>query len=110
MTTTTASLAVSDLADVLRARGYRITVAIHDVFVAERDVLGVRRAMRRVVGQRNADGSLRIAFLNVRPGHVGGPLYEHEFVARDPACHDLATFAVWIATQDAKPFPPKATV
>lgn len=103
-------LAVADLAACVKARGYRITVALVDVFVAERDVVGVRRAMRRVVGQRNQDGSLRVGYLFVRPGTVGGPIYEHELVARDPACRDLATFAVWIATQDARPFPAPAAV
>jgi len=107
-TVTTPVLAVSDLAALLKGRGYRILVGLVDVLVAERDVLGVR-AMRRVVGQRNEDGSMRVGYLFARPGQAGRPTYEHELVARDPACRELVTFAFWIASQDARAFTPEAT-
>jgi len=104
-----APLQVSTLAELLRGRGYRITVCLADVLVAERGVLGVKRAMRRVVGQRNEDGSMRLAYLVARPGPLGGPIYSHELVARDSACRNLVDFAFWIAKQDAQRFPAEAT-
>ena len=106
-TVTTPVLAVSDLAALLKGRGYRILVGLVDVLVAERDVLGVR-AMRRVVGQRNEDGSLRIGYLFSRPTE-SGVSYHNDLVDREPACRDLALFAVWLATQEARPFPEATT-
>ncbi len=110
MTTATSPvLAVADLTELLQARGYRIMVRLHDVFIGERDVLGVRQAMRRVVGQRNDDGSLRIAYIFARAGYEGGPMYQNDVVARDPACRDVGSFALWIAKQDARALTPEAT-
>jgi len=106
MTTATAGLTVPAIADALRARGYRMTVEREDVFVAEREVLGVRHAMRRVVGQRNDDGvTYRIGFLHARP-RPALPSYEHDLLARHPQCRDLAMFARWITKQEARPFAP----
>lgn len=108
-TATTPVLAVAELTEHLASLEYRVTISRPDVFVAERPILGVRHALRRVVGQRNHEESWRIGYLFARP-RGDGPSFEHDLVARHPACRDLATFAVWIATQDARAFPPPAVV
>ena len=109
-TATSAGLAVSAIADLLIASGYRVTITIDDAVVGERPLLGVRHVLRRVVGQRNADGSFRLGYLIARPGQPGGPIYAHELVAQEPRCADLAQLIDWLAVQDGRAFPSKAGV
>ena len=111
MTTTVApGLAVSAFVELLVARDFRVTVALDEAIVAERPVLGVRHALRRVVGQRNDDGTFRIGYLFARAGQPGGPVYENELVAREPRCRDIAQLTHWLTIQDARVFPRRATV
>jgi len=103
MTTATApGFTVVDVVALLLDRGFRPTIIIDDVVVAERDDPTIPHALRRVVVQANHDGSWRCGYLLARPGQPGGPIYQNELVDRELACRDLAQLTRWLTIQDAR--------
>lgn len=106
MTTATAGLTVSAIAELLESAGYRITISTDDVIAGERPVLGTH-VLRRVVGQRNTDETFRLGFLFARPGQTGGLPYQHDLMARLERCDSLVELIGWLVDQNVRPFPAK---
>jgi hypothetical protein len=99
---TSPGLTVVDVVELLLGRGFRVTIIIDDVVVAERAEPTIPHGLRRVVVQTNGDGSWRCGYLLARPGQPGGPIYQNELLDRELACRDLAQLTRWLTIQDAR--------